>query len=290
MCTPGFLSPKNVSDVQNNAVEGKTTWTHQDGYAKMVIAGFLSQAKGIFSKYDEILWGESPEVAIGKAHGVIRDLLRSEEFGKFTADSVSDDDAASLRCDLLVKKIVEAVAPIIPISLRNKSLDAGYFRSALHLLGAGEFLFSQYVPDIRIKSNPSGLVGMANAVHAELKKAAMYNSVLKSPQEFNKDMRAQYQTFLGLGTPFPKDRMQSEKGQRRRSYARPFGRERRYRSSRGRLQNTAFAGPSGQDFSSPAGSTRGALRDSPTRSTAFCYDFQAGNCRRGASCRFMHNN
>ena len=290
LCTPGFLSPKNVSDVQNNAVEGKTTWTHQDGYAKMVIAGFLSQAKGIFSKYDEILWGESPEVAIGKAHGVIRDLLRSEEFGKFTADSVSDDDAASLRCDLLVKKIVEAVAPIIPISLRNKSLDAGYFRSALHLLGAGEFLFSQYVPDIRIKSNPSGLVGMANAVHAELKKAAMYNSVLKSPQEFNKDMRAQYQTFLGLGTPFPKDRMQSEKGQRRRSYARPFGRERRYRSSRGRLQNTAFAGPSGQDFSSPAGSTRGALRDSPTRSTAFCYDFQAGNCRRGASCRFMHNN
>ena len=73
------------------------------------------------------------------------------------------------------------------------------------------------MPDIRIKSNPSGLVGMANAVHAELKKAAMYNTVLKPPQEFDKEMRSQYQTFLGLGTPFPKDRMQSEKGQGRRS-------------------------------------------------------------------------
>ena len=226
LCTPGFLTPKNVSDVQNNVVDGKTTWTHQDGYAKMVIAGFLSQAKVIFSKYDEILWGESPEIAIEKAHGTIRDLLRSKEFGTFVADSESDDQAASLRCDLLVKRIVEAVAPIIPISLRNKSLDAGYFRSALHLLGAGEFLFSQYVPDIRIKSNPSGLVGMANAVHAELKKAAMYNSVLKPPQEFSKDMRAQYQTFLGLGTPFPKDRVQS-KGQSRRPYPRSFGGGRR---------------------------------------------------------------
>ena len=49
LSTPGFLSGKNISHVENNMVEGNTTWTHQDAYAKMVIAGFLSQAKKILS-------------------------------------------------------------------------------------------------------------------------------------------------------------------------------------------------------------------------------------------------
>ena len=99
----------------------------------MLIAGFLNQAKKILSKYDEIFQGEPPEQLIEKTHRYIRDLLKSDELLKFVDEAESDEQAAILRCDLLVKKIVESVAPIIPVALRNKSLDAGYFRSALHL-------------------------------------------------------------------------------------------------------------------------------------------------------------
>ena len=289
LSTPGFLSGKNISHVENNMVEGNTTWTHQDGYAKMVIAGFLNQAKKILSKYDEIFQGEPPEQLIEKTHRSIRDLLKSDDLLKFVDEADSDEQAATLRCDLFVKKIVESVAPIIPIALRNKSLDAGYFRSALHLLGAGEFLFSQYVPDIRVKSNPSGLVGMSNSVHAELKRAAMYNTVLKTPQEFAKDMRAQYQTSLGLGSPFPKDRLQSEGGRGKRSSSRSFFRDRRFRSGRSHQLGAGFSGSDRQSFQSPDGATRGGVRDAPLRNAPPCYDFQSGNCRRGTTCRFAHN-
>ena len=140
-----------------------------------------------------------------------------------------------------------------------------------------------------MKSNASGLVGMSNSVHAELKRAAMYNTVLKSPQEFAKDIRAQYQTSLGLGSPFPKDRLHGESGRGKRSSSRSFYRDRRFRSGRSHQLSTGFSGSDRQGFQSSDGTTRGGVRDAPLRNTAPCYDFQAGNCRRGTTCRFSHN-
>ena len=55
LSSPGFITPKNISDVKNGIVEGNTTWKHQDVYCKMLIAGCLNQSKRILQKYDEIL-------------------------------------------------------------------------------------------------------------------------------------------------------------------------------------------------------------------------------------------
>ena len=50
----------------------------------------------------------------------------------------------------LIKKIVEAVASIVPIALPDKSLDGAYLRTVLPLLGATKVLFAQYESDVRI--------------------------------------------------------------------------------------------------------------------------------------------
>ena len=47
LSTPGVLTPKNIVDIENNIVDGKTTWRHQNAYVKMVIAGCLNQARNI---------------------------------------------------------------------------------------------------------------------------------------------------------------------------------------------------------------------------------------------------
>ena len=54
---PGFLSSKNISDIEYNNMEGDTTWSHQNAYGKQMIAGCLNQAKRIFEMFDEILQG-----------------------------------------------------------------------------------------------------------------------------------------------------------------------------------------------------------------------------------------
>ena len=59
LSSPGFLSPKNITDVENNFVDGNTTWKHQDAYCKMLIVGCLNQARRILEKYDHILYGPS---------------------------------------------------------------------------------------------------------------------------------------------------------------------------------------------------------------------------------------
>ena len=72
---PGFLTAKNISDVENNIVDGKTTWRHQDAYCKMIMAGCLNQVKRILQKYDDVLYGASPELLFQSTHQGIRDLL-----------------------------------------------------------------------------------------------------------------------------------------------------------------------------------------------------------------------
>ena len=131
---PGYLTPKNVSDIENNIVDGKTTWRHQqNAYGKMIIAGCLNQSKRIIEKFDEVLHGSKPEVLIQGTHDTIRRLLSSDECRAFLREVGSTEESSVVNCDTFVKRIVEAVAPIIPITLRNGSLDGGYLRTALHM-------------------------------------------------------------------------------------------------------------------------------------------------------------
>ena len=124
------------------------------------------------------------------------------------------DQASVESCDQFVKNIVEAVSPIIPISLRNKTLDGGYLRTALHFLGAAEFIFAQYLPDTRQQANPAGAVGMSKAIHAEFLRSAIYNEELKSLRVFMAEMNAQYQTFLGGWHPFQQGQRFSRQARR----------------------------------------------------------------------------
>ena len=287
LSSPGFLSPKNITEVENNFVDGNTTWKHQDAYCKMLIAGCLNQARRILEKYDDILYGPSPEKLIEMTHSSIRDLLTSDRCQTFLK-RVGDPDQASVdSCDQFVKNIVEAVSPIIPISLRNKTLDGGYLRTALHFLGAAEFLFAQYFPDTRQQANPAGAVGMSTAMHAEFHRSAIYNEELKPLRDFMKEMKAQYQTSLGLGTPFNKD--SGSRAKRRGQAGRRGGRGRGFSSGyqqpffgAGNYLNSAGVPGVTQPVASNGRGVAGPMRG------RLCYDFQAGRCNRGRGCRFLH--
>ena len=91
---PGFLTPKNVLDIEHNLVGGKTTWKHQKAYAKMLIAGYLNQAKSIFEKYDDILYGPTPEKLAEETHLAVRDLLTSPECKVFLSQVGKADKSA----------------------------------------------------------------------------------------------------------------------------------------------------------------------------------------------------
>ena len=108
----------------------------------MMIAGCLNQSKRILQKYDEVLYGSSPELLIRPTHKAIKDLLQTEEARRFIREAEEQGDEGTPLDNKLLKKIVEAVAPILPISLRNRSLDGTYLREALHMLGAAELLFA----------------------------------------------------------------------------------------------------------------------------------------------------
>ena len=205
LSSPGFLTPKNIADIENGLVEGNTTWKHQDAYCKMIIAGCLNQSKRILQKYDEILYGSSPELLIGPTHKAIRELLRSEEARQFVGMEQEGKEVRDLEQESFVKKIIEAVKPVIPIAIRNKSLDWTYLREAPYMLGAAELLFAQYQSDVREHSNPAGFVGLTAAMHNEFKVAAYEDNVLRPFEDFVKDMKSVYQTSLGLGTAFVKD-------------------------------------------------------------------------------------
>ena len=73
------------------------------------------------------------------------------------------------------------------------------------MLGAAEFLFTQYETDVRNGANPAGVVGMCDSMHAEIWRSAHFNEQLKPLREFSKDLKTKYQTFLGLGSSFSKD-------------------------------------------------------------------------------------
>ena len=218
LSSQGTLSTKNISDVENKIVDSSTTWKHQNAYAKQLIAGCLNQARRIIEKYDEVLFGPEPEELIVDTHRAIGGLLNSKDCNTYLADNNNETEADVSEGDSFVKKIVEAVSPILPITLRNKALDGSYFRTALHLLGATEFLFAQYEKDIRLEANPASVVGLSTAMHAEFERTTIWNEELKGFRDFMRDIKTQYQTCYGLGPSFPNDA--SRRGNRRSKYGR----------------------------------------------------------------------
>ena len=254
-----------------------------------MIAGCMNQAKRIFEKFDEVLYGPAPEQLIKETHQAIRGLLHSEDGAKFLAAKGDEVDSEGVDYQIFIKKIVEAVSPIIPITLRNKALDGGYLRTALLLLSAAEFLFAQYEQDVRERANPAGVVGMAVAMHAEFKRSTLYNEDLKTVQEFGRDLQSQYQTSMGLGSSFGKDSMS-----RGRSRSRNFRGRGGYASSRP-YQGWTSSQTTQQPF---AASTRGLANVRAGRGHSnllsmrrrgACFDYQAGTCLRGGACRYHHS-
>ena len=282
--------------MENNLVDSKTTWKHQDAYVKRMIAVSINQAKRIFEKYDEILHGPAPEMLITKTHSAITELLVSESGRSFSALKDSTEASAVEERDNFIKRIIEAVSPIIPITIRNKSLDGGYFRSALYMLGAAEFLFKQYESDIRGQANPAGAVGMCTELHARLERAAIYDEDLKELGEFLQDMRTQYQTSFGLGESFAHDSRRSRRRNRtQRNYpswqdTRILPRGSGFEGTPNAAINQAYYSPRGRGGGALAHRGRGAGRPlADLRARGECYDFQTGHCRRGASCRYHHS-
>ena len=80
---PGSLSPKKIREVENNLVEGSSTWKHQNTYAKMMIAGCLHQAMRIIEQFDDVLFGPAPDSLVKESHKDIMKLLCSVECRKF---------------------------------------------------------------------------------------------------------------------------------------------------------------------------------------------------------------
>ena len=203
------------------------------------------------------------------------------------------DQSVALR-DSFIKKIIEAVAPVLPITLRNRSLDGTYLREALHMLGAAEWLFAQYQTDVREHSNPAGFVGLAAAMHSEFEAAAFDNNELRPFDDFMKDMKSVYQTNLGLGTPFSKDSFPGTR-RRRRGRGRSFWGNRRFPAqgvSRAQTGQPVFDAGGFQSNipQSITGSRAGGGAGGSFRGRGICYGYQSGTCHRGASCRFLHPN
>ena len=261
----------------------------------MVIAGCMNQARSSYENFDEILYGPAPEKLVEETHESVRKLLTSQECQIFHSSVGKTDKDAVAASDNFIRKLTEAVAPILPITLRNKSLDGGYFRVALQLVAVAEFLFAQYEADVRIRANPAGVVGMCNNMHADIKRSAIYNEELKPLGEFIMDMKAQYQTCLGLGTSFARDPSISGggRGKKARAYWRSFayrgqnfsrGRGRHQLSARGR--GAGGTHPEGQSSHDGAGHWR--TSGVTNRGPGECYAYLAGKCMRGRACRFTH--
>ena len=139
----------------------------------------------------EVLHGGTPEVLVQSTHRDIRELLKSDECIEFINSQHEAGGSDDGNGDAVVKKIVQAVAPIVPITLRNKALDGAYLRQALHMLGAVELLFAQYQTDVREHANPAGVVGLASAMHCEFEAATFHGNKLRSPEDFGKEIRSQ---------------------------------------------------------------------------------------------------
>ena len=88
---------------------------------------------------------------VNDTHSTIRTLLKSPECRRFIDGGNDRQEQTADLGDEFVRKIMEAVSPILPVALRNKSLDGSYLRTALYILGAAEIMFAQYEEDARVR-------------------------------------------------------------------------------------------------------------------------------------------
>ena len=199
----------------------------------------------------------------------------SQEGENFQREVGSTTPEAVARLDLFQKKIIEAVPPIIPVALRNKSLDRAYLRTALHFLGAAELMFARYETDVRRQSNPAGVVGLCTAIHTNFEQCAVLNKELSAQDVFARGMTAQYQTTLGLGFGFPYDI--TRKSGRKSTYKRgkSFSRS-GLLGGRGlnREQHGLLAEASGTSGG------RNVTRQAARRARGVCHGFLSGTCWR----------
>ena len=106
LSSPRNLTRVNQSDIENNVVDGKTSWRHQNAYALAMMAGCINQAKKILSKYDEVLFGPAPEVLIEPTHQAIRDMLKSPEVKAFVARLAEGKEATSADDDTFIRVLL----------------------------------------------------------------------------------------------------------------------------------------------------------------------------------------
>ena len=77
----------------------------------------MNQAKRIFEKFDEVLYGSAPEVLVQEAHRSLKTLLQSDEAREFVMGvDLPNDNLDTTQTDF-IKRIIESVSPIIPITL-----------------------------------------------------------------------------------------------------------------------------------------------------------------------------
>ena len=151
-----------------------------------------------------------------------------------------------------------------------------------------------------MKADPAAVVGMCTSMHAEFKKATLYNEELRSLPEFMKSMKSQYLTSLGLGKPFPKDSNNRPKRKARNARSRNNSRGNAYgylRLGGSRRQQVAYYSPQAAIPQPYAGTNAGGNaisgREQQARATQgrnICYHYRECNSRRGTSCRFLYLN
>ena len=149
---------------------------------------------------------------------------------------------------------------------------------------------------MREHANPAGVVGLASAMHCEFEGATFHGTKLKSLDDFMKEMRSQYQTSLGFGATFSKDAFPGTR-RRRGGRGQGFWRNRRFLQQGVLREQVATHDANAGGYRNLRGTRATVVGAGGGRGIGghgsvanACYDFQAGNCRRGASCRFLHLN
>ena len=138
-------------------------------------------------------------------------------------------------------------------------------------------------------------------MHNEIERATLYgDQKLKLLRAFYSEMKAQYQTSLGLGKSFAKDT--TSRGRRRSRRGRgslqfqsnPYFRGQGFARDQVNTQSfgrTGFTTGRGEYSVGNARANRGyGFQSTLLTVRAACFDFQAGNCHRGRARRFAHAN
>ena len=133
-------------------------------------------------------------------------------------------------------------------------MDVDYLLTALYMLGAVEFLFTQYELNVRVKANRVALVGMSSALHAEFERSLLWQQELRKFSVFITDVRSQYHASLGLGVCF---RIDSSRRQKRRSMSSRGRSFARGRSIQGRVESFPYQQNAPFSSSLPINSGRG---------------------------------